>query len=388
MRMPLKHYLLTPGPTPVPERVALAMAQPIPHHRHAAFESVFKEVREGLGWIYQTKQDVLSFACSGTGVLESAVVNLLSPGDEMIYVNGGKFGERWGKIAAAYGVRAHELKVEWGKAVEPAEVERALNDHPKAAAVYVQASESSTGVAHPVKEIAALTRNRDALCVVDAVSALGAMPLPMDEWGIDVLLSGSQKALMLPPGLAWAAASEKAWKRTAKATLPRFYFDWQQEREMQRKNQTAWTPAISLMLGLAEVLRWLREETLPRIYARHDRLARSSRAAMQALGLELFAERPVTSITTVKAPSGVDSEKLVKLLIEKYGVTLVGGQDSVKGKIFRIAHLGYFDDFDIVVAVAAIERGLADMGYRAKPFGTGVGAAMKTMAELDTAGAA
>jgi aspartate aminotransferase-like enzyme len=385
--MPLKHYLLTPGPTPVPERVALAMAQPIPHHRHAAFEAVFKEVREGLGWIYQTKQDVLSYACSGTGVLESSIVNVLERSDEIIYVNGGKFGERWGKIAEAYGVRAHEIKVPWGKAVEPAEVERALQEHPKAAAVYVQASESSTGVAHPVQAIAALTRNRDTLCVVDAVSALGAIPLPMDEWGIDVLLSGSQKALMLPPGLAWVAASEKAWKRAAKANLPRFYFDWQQEREMQRKNQTAWTPAISLVLGLAEVLRWLREETLPRIYARHERLARSSRAAMQALGLELFADRPVASITTVKSPAGVDSEKLVKLLIEKYGVTLVGGQDAVKGKIFRIAHLGYFDDFDIVVAVAAIERGLADLGYRAKPLGTGVGAAMKTMAEFDAAGA-
>ena len=385
--MPLKQYLLTPGPTPVPERVALAMAQPIPHHRHAAFEAVFEEVRKGLGWLYQTQQDVLTFACSGTGTMESAMANLLGRDDEIVYVNGGKFGERWGKIAQAYGVHAHEIKVPWGKAVEPSEIERVLDAHPKVAAIYVQASESSTGVAHPVKEIAALSRRRDTVCVVDAISALGAMPLPMDEWGIDVLLSGSQKALMLPPGLAWVAASEKAWKRAERATLPRFYFDWRQERETQRKNQTAWTPAISLIMGLAEVLRWLRQETLPRIYARHERLARSSRAAMQALGLELFAERPVVSITTVKSPAGVDSEKLVKHLIEKYGVTLVGGQDAVKGKIFRIAHLGYFDDFDIVVAVAAIERGLADLGYRAKPLGTGVGAAMQTMAEFDAAAA-
>ncbi len=380
--MPLKHYLLTPGPTPVPERVALAMAQPIPHHRHAAFESLFQEVREGLQWLYQTKQDVLTFACSGTGTMESAIANVLRRDDEIVFVNGGKFGERWGKIAQAYGVRAHEIAVPWGKAVEPGQVQKALDDHPKAVAVYVQASESSTGVAHPVKEIAALTRNRDALCVVDAVSALGAMPLPMDEWGIDVLLSGSQKALMLPPGLAWVAASDKAWKWSERANLSRFYFDWRQERETQRKNQTAWTPAISLVMGLAEVIRWLRQETLPNIYARHERLAQASRAAMLALGLELFADRPVVSITTVRSPSGIDSEKLVKLLIEKYGVTLVGGQDSVKGKIFRIAHLGYFDDFDIVTAVAAIERGLADLGYQAKPFGTGVGAAMKTMAEF------
>jgi len=380
---PLKQYLLTPGPTPVPERIALAMAQPIPHHRHAAFEAVFEEVRHGLGWVFQTKQDVLTYACSGTGTLESAMVNVLKRDDEIVYVNGGKFGERWGKIAEAYGIHAHEIKVPWGKAVEPVQIEEALKEHPKTAAVYVQASESSTGVAHPVKEIAAITRGRDTLCVVDAVSALGAMPLPMDEWGIDVLLAGSQKALMLPPGLAWVAASEKAWKKSEGANLPRFYFDWKQERDSQRKNQTAWTPAISIILGLAEVLRWLKAETLPKIYARHERLARASRAAMKALSLELFADRPVVSITTVKSPAGVDSEKLVKLLIEKYGVTLVGGQDSVKGKIFRIAHLGYFDDFDIVVAVAAIERGLADLGYKAKPFGTGVGAAMTTMAEFD-----
>ncbi len=379
--MPLKHYLLTPGPTPVPERVALAMAQPIPHHRAPAFEALFAEVREGLKWLYETKQDVLTFASSGTGAMEGAIVNFFKPGDEIVTVNGGKFGERWGKIAKAYGLTVHELKVEWGKAVEVAAVEKALKDHPAARAVCVQASESSTGVAHPVREIAQVTGRGEALCIVDAVSALGAMPLPMDEWGIDVLLTGSQKALMLPPGLAFGAASEKAWKRNESATLPRFYFDWKRERENQRKNQTAWTPSISLLMGLAEVMRWMREMTLPAIYARHERLAKASRAAMQAIGCKLYAERPVVSLTTVWSPDGIDSDKLVKTLKTKYGVTLVGGQDAAKGKIFRIAHLGYFDDLDIVVAVAAIERALADLGYKAKPLGTGVGAAMTAMGE-------
>ncbi|MHB8420781.1 MAG: pyridoxal-phosphate-dependent aminotransferase family protein [Myxococcales bacterium] len=379
--MPLKHYLLTPGPTPVPERVALAMAQPIPHHRAPAFEALFADVREGLKWLYGTKGDVLTFACSGTGAMEGSIVNFFKPGDEVVTVNGGKFGERWGKIGKAYGLKIHELPVTWGKAVDPAAVEKALRDHPSARGVCVQASESSTGVAHPVREIAQITARTDALCIVDAVSALGAMPLPMDEWGIDVLVTGSQKALMLPPGLAFAAASEKAWKQNESATLPRFYFDWKREREMQRKNQTAWTPAISLLLGLAEVIRWLRELTLPAVYARHERLAAASRAAMVAIGCKLFAERPVVSLTTVCSPEGIDSDKLVKTLKSKYGVTLVGGQDAAKGKIFRIAHLGYFDDLDIVVAVAAIERALADLGYKAKPFGTGVGAAMAAMGE-------
>ncbi len=382
---PLKHYLLTPGPTPVPERVALAMAQPIPHHRAPAFEALFAEVRDGLKWIYGTQGDVLTFASSGTGAMEGAIVNFMKTGDEIATVNGGKFGERWTKIAKAYGLKVHELKVDWGKAIDPAVVEKTLKDNPGIRAVCVQASESSTGVAHPVREIAAITRSTPVLCIVDAVSALGAMPLPMDEWGLDVLVTGSQKALMLPPGLAFGAASEKAWKLNETATLPRFYFDWKRERENQRKNQTAWTPAISLMMGLAEVFKWLRELTLPAVYERHARLAKASRAAMEAIGCKLFAERPVVSLTTVCSPEGIDSDKLVKTLKTKYGVTLVGGQDAAKGKIFRIAHLGYFDDLDIVVAVAAIERALADLGYKKFPLGTGVGAAMKAMGETAAA---
>ena len=379
--MPLKSYILTPGPTPVPERVLLSMAKPVLHHRAPAFEKVFAEVREGLRWIFQTKQDVLVFLASGTGAMEGAVTNFLRKGDKVIVVDGGKFGERWWKICKAFGVEPIVLKVEWGKAVEVAAVKKALDEHPDAKAVYVQASESSTGVAHPVKEICALTKGREGtITVVDAISALGALNLPMDDWGIDVLLSGSQKALMLPPGLAFAAASDKAWKLAETADLPRFYFNWKKEREMQAKNQTNFTPAVSLLVGLAEVFTMLKEEGLEKMFRRHERMSKATRAAAQAHGLKLFTDSPSFALTTVVAPDGVDTDKLVKILRDKYGVTIVGGQDQAKGKIFRVAHLGFFDEFDICTAVVAVERGLADLGAKVE-FGKGVGAAMKSFAE-------
>ncbi|MFL5273282.1 MAG: pyridoxal-phosphate-dependent aminotransferase family protein [Anaeromyxobacteraceae bacterium] len=379
--MALKSYLLTPGPTPVPERIALAMAQPILHHRAPAFEKIFARVREDLKWVFQTKNDVLVFAASGTGAMEGAVTNFLKKGDKAIVVDGGKFGERWWKICKAYGVEPVVIKVEWGKAVTPEQVKKALDENPTAKAVYVQASESSTGVAHPVKEICALTKAREnTITVVDAISALGAFNLPMDEWGMDVLLSGSQKALMLPPGLAFAAASEKAWKLAETADLPRFYFNWKKEREMQAKNQTNYTPAVTLLVGLAEVLTWLKEDGLEKVFKRHERMSKAARAAMTAHGMKLFTDSPSLALTTVIAPDGIDTDKLVKVLRDKYGVTLVGGQDQAKGKIFRIAHLGYFDEFDICTAVVAIERGLADLGAKIE-FGKGVGAAMKSFAE-------
>jgi aspartate aminotransferase-like enzyme len=375
-----KIRLLTPGPTPVPERVSLRMAQPIIHHRSPEFEQVFGRVREGLSWLFQTRQDVVQFAASGTGAMEAALVNFLRRGDEAIVVDAGKFGERWTKLAKSYGVNAVVLKVEWGNAVDPGAVEAALREHPNAKAVFVQANESSTGAKHPIEKLARITKDRGTILVVDAISALGAFDLPFDAWGIDVMVSGSQKALALPPGLAFLAASEKAWKLSETADLPRFYFDLKRERENQRKNQTAWTPAISLVLGLDESLQMFREEGLAACFERHDRLARGARAGMQALGLELFSKAPSAAMTTVTAPAGVDSEKLVKHLFKQYGVKLVGGQDAAKGKIFRIAHLGYFDEFDMLVVVGAIERGLHDLGAKIQ-LGAGLAAAQKAMAE-------
>jgi aspartate aminotransferase-like enzyme len=375
-----KIRLLTPGPTPVPERLSLRMARPIVHHRSPEFEAVFARVREGLQWLFQTRQDVMVFAASGTGAMEAAFVNFLRKGDTAIVVDGGKFGERWGKFAKAYGVNAVILKCEWGHPVQAAAVEQALRENPQAKAVYVQANESSTGVYHPVQQLAQVTARTGAILVVDAISALGAMPLPMDGWGIDVLVSAGHKALGLPPGIAFLAASEKAWKLNESADLPRFYFDLKRERDSQRKNQTAWTPAIALVEGLDESLAMFREEGLENVFARHERMARAARAAMQALGLTLYSKSPSAAMTTVLAPDGVDSEKLVKHLFANYGIKLVGGQDAAKGRIFRIAHLGYFDDFDVLVVVGAVERGLHDLGAKLQ-LGAGLTAAQKSFAE-------
>lgn len=372
-----KIRLLTPGPTPVPERLSLRMAQPIVHHRSPEFEQVFARVREGLQWLFQTKQDVLVFASSGTGAMEASFVNFLKRGDTVVVVDGGKFGERWTKFAKAYGVNAVVLKCEWGYPVEPAAVEKALRDNPTAKAVYVQANESSTGVYHPIQKLAQVTAKTQAILVVDAISALGAMPLPMDEWGIDVLVSACHKALGLPPGLAFLAAGDKAWKLNETADLPRFYFDLKRERDNQKKNQTAWTPAISLVEGLDESLKMFREEGLENVFARHARMAKAARAGMQALGLTLFSKSPSPAMTTVDSP--VDSEKLTKHLFANYGIKLVGGQDAAKGRIFRIAHLGYFDDFDMLIVIGAVERGLHDLGAKVE-LGAGLAAAQRSFA--------
>jgi aspartate aminotransferase-like enzyme len=375
-----KIRLLTPGPTPVPERLSLRMAQPIVHHRSPEFEAVFGRVREGLQWLFQTKQDVIVLASSGTGAMEASWVNFLRRGDKVVVVDGGKFGERWGKFAKAYGVNAVTLKCEWGTPVAPAAVEGALREHPDAKAVYLQANESSTGVYHPVRELAQVTARTQAILVVDAISAMGAMPLPMDEWGIDVLIGAGHKALGLPPGIAFLAASDKAWKLNEAADLPRFYFDLKRERESQKKNQTAWTPAITLVAGLDESLQMFREEGLEAVFQRHERMARAARAGMQGLGLTLYSKSPSPAMTTVLAPEGIDSEKLTKHLFKQYGIKIVGGQDAAQGKIFRIAHLGYFDDFDMLVIIGAIERGLHDLGAKIQ-LGAGLTAAQQSFAQ-------
>lgn len=374
----IKKYLLAPGPTPVPESVLLAMAQPIFHHRTPQFEALFADTASSLKKLFKTTQDVLMLASSGSGAMEAAVTNTTSPGDRVLVVNGGKFGERWGKIAAAYGLAVTELKVEWGTAVDPAAIAKALREHPETKLVLVQGSETSTTVLHPVAEIAKITRETDALLVVDGITAVGVLDLPMDALGIDVLLTGSQKALMLPPGLAFIALSEKAWKAVAGAKCPRFYFDLKRERDNQQKHTTAWTPAISLIFGLHEALRLMFEEGLNNVFARHDRLARATRAGAEALGLKLVAPTaPSPATTGIYLPDGVPG-KVVGYLRNKVGITFAGGQDQLKGKICRIAHLGYIGSFDIVTALAALEMGMAAFG-REIQFGVGVGAAQKVL---------
>ena len=374
----IKKYLLAPGPTPVPESVLLAMAQPIFHHRTPQFEALFAATQKSLQALFKTTQDVLILASSGSGAMEAAITNTTSPGDRVLVVNGGKFGERWGKIATSYGLVVTELKVEWGTAVDPAAIVRALKEHPETRLVLMQGSETSTTVLHPVAEVAKITRELDTLLVVDGITAVGVLDLPMDTLGIDVLLTGSQKALMLPPGLAFVALSERAWRVAAAAKTPRFYFDLKRERDNQQKHTTAWTPAISLIFGLHEALRLIFAEGLENVFARHDRLARATRAGATALGLKLVApSAPSPATTGIYLPDGVPG-KIVGYLRDKVGITFAGGQDQLKGKICRIAHLGYIGSFDIITALAALEMGIAAFGKPVE-FGKGVGAAQKIL---------
>ncbi|MBP1689579.1 MAG: sgaA [Deltaproteobacteria bacterium] len=374
----IKKYLLAPGPTPVPESVLLAMAQPIFHHRTPQFEALFAETQKSLQALFKTTQDVLILASSGSGAMEAAITNTTSPGDRVLVVNGGKFGERWGKIATSYGLVVTELKVEWGTAVDPAAIVRALKEHPETRLVLMQGSETSTTVLHPVAEVAKITRELDTLLVVDGITAVGVLDLPMDTLGIDVLLTGSQKALMLPPGLAFVALSERTWRAAAAAKTPRFYFDLKRERDNQQKHTTAWTPAISLIFGLHEALRLIFAEGLENVFARHDRLARATRAGATALGLKLVApSAPSPATTGIYLPDGVPG-KIVGYLRDKVGITFAGGQDQLKGKICRIAHLGYIGSFDIITALAALEMGIAAFGKPVE-FGKGVGAAQKIL---------
>ena len=377
----IKSFLLAPGPTPVPPEVLAAMAQPVIHHRTPQFAAVLGEVQEGLRTLFGTAEDVLVLASSGTGAMEGAVTNLLSPGDEVLVVNGGKFGERWTKICQAYGVRVHEIVVEWGRAVAWQMVATALDEYPAVRAVFLQASETSTCALHPVPAIAEVTRQRDALLVVDGITAVGVLDLPMDRLGIDVLITGSQKALMLPPGLAFVALSPRAWAATERARLPRFYFDFKRERKGVAERSTAWTPAISLINGLRVALEMMRTEGLPEVYARHDRLARATRAGTTALGLRLLApESPSPAATAVYLPEGVDGSALFRYLRDRMRVTFAGGQDQLKGKIIRLAHLGYVDAFDVVTAIAALELALHRFGTPVD-LGRGVGAAERILAE-------
>lgn len=376
----LKRYLLAPGPTPVSPEVLLAMAKPVIHHRAPEFGELFGEVREGLKWLFQTHNDVLILASSGTGGMEGAVANFLSPGDRALVVNGGKFGERWGKICKTFGVHVTEIKVEWGHAVDPQAVADALKKDPAIKAVYVQASETSTGVAHDTKALAEVVRTCEGtILVVDAITALGVFDIQTDAWGLDVVVTGSQKALMLPPGLAFVSVSEKAWQVAEKARNGAFYFDLKKERASQVKNQTAYTPAVSMIIGLQEVLRTLKAEGLDAVFARQERLAHAMREGVKAAGLSLFPKMsPSNALTAICAPDGVDGQAIYKNLRVQYGITAAGGQDHLKGKIFRIAHMGYADTFDVIMSLAAVEMVLKSLGHSIK-LGSGVAKAQELL---------
>ncbi len=378
MEPPVKKYLFAPGPVPVPPEVLLAIARPIIHHRTPEFSAILDSARAQMQPLFGTRQEVLLLSSSGTGAMEAAVTNLLQPGEEAIFVNGGKFGERWGKLIQAYGAIPREIKVEWGRAVRPEQVAEALQAHPRARAVFVQASETSTCAVHPVAAIAELTRSRDTMLVVDGITAVGVFAQKMDEWGIDALVTGSQKALMLPPGLGLIALSERAWERARANRTPRYYFDLNRELKAQRdEHTTACTPAVSLIFGLTKSLVLLYAETLPRVFARHELMAEATRAAGAALGLRLLApDNPAPSVTGLLTPEGLDGSKLFRMMRDEFGVTVQGGQDQMKGKLVRIGHMGHLGPFDMLVAVSALDLGLERLAYRFEP-GAGVAAVQR-----------
>ncbi|MCM8762789.1 MAG: alanine--glyoxylate aminotransferase family protein [Candidatus Omnitrophica bacterium] len=360
-----KNYLLTPGPTPLPPAVCAAQAQPIIHHRTPQFQAILKEVTEGLKYVFKTKNDVFILTSSGTGAMEAAVANLLSPGDTAITVEGGKFGERWTEICKSYGINTKVIKVEWGKAVEPKEIEKLLQQDPAVKAVFVTACETSTGVSNDMKAIGEIVKATNAVLVVDAISALASLDLQTDNWSLDVVVSGSQKGLMLPPGLAFISVSEKAYKLVEVAESPRYYFDLRLAKKAWEKIDTPFTPAITTIIALKAALDIIKQEGLENIFSRHKKMAQATRKAMLALGLELFApEASSDAVTAVKVPEGIDGEKLVKTMRDTYGVTIAGGQAELKGKIFRIAHMGYINEFDIILCISCLEKVLHQMGYK------------------------
>jgi aspartate aminotransferase-like enzyme len=377
----MKMYLMTPGPTPVAPETNLAMAAPIIHHRSPLFMEILGEVRADLKYLFETEQEVLIFAATGTGAMEGAVANTLSPGDTALVVDGGKFGERWTELCNVYGIKVERLAVTWGKAVNPKDVAQMLDKNPAIKAVFVQANETSTGVSHPIKELAEVTKSRPGtILVVDAISALGGYSIPMDKWGIDVVVAGSQKAMMLPPGLAFAALSPKAWGFVKESKCPKYYFNFSKALKSAEKNQTPYTSPVSLILGLKEVLGKIKKVGLDKIYAHNERLSKACKAAMKAMGLELYSkDNPSTVLTAVLAPAGVDGQKVVAELRKK-GIWIAGGQAEAKGKIFRIAHMGFIDTVDMLGTIGGLEEVLTALGYKVTP-GVGLKAAQEVLAK-------
>lgn len=369
-----KQRLLTPGPTPLyPPALHAMMASDI-HHRTEDFRKAYRSCLADLKEVMGTSNDVLMFAASGTGAMDATVSNLFSKGDKVVICVAGKFGERWADIAKAYGLDANVITVPYGQAVPPAQVQAALDAEPATKAVFLQASETSTGAAHDVRAIAEAVKKTNAILVVDAITGLGTMPLDIDGWGLDVVIGGSQKAFMVPPGLAFLSISPKAWKFAETATLPHYYFNFKKEKKSGDAGESSWTPSTALILALAEALKYVKSIGMSKLVANAELLAKATRAAAQALGLELFsASSPGSSVTAIKPPAGMDSGVIVKEFRSRFGAVIANGQGSMKGQIFRIAHLGYFDFADLFAVIAGLEIILSANGHRVK-YGTGVAA--------------
>ena len=358
-----KVRLLTPGPTPLPERVRLALAHDMIHHRKSEFKAIMHRVQEQLRVLFGTQGPVLPLSCSGTGAMTAAVHGLFAPGEKVLVIEGGKFGQRWRAIAEQRGLTAVSIEVPWGQAVTPEAVRQALDADPAIRGVLVQLSETSTGVLHPVQALAQLTRSRDVLLVVDGISGVGLSPCPMDEWGLDCLLTGSQKGLMLPPGLALLALSPRAWSKAEATASGCFYFNLPKERANVEKGQTLFTSPVSLIVGLEESLKLLLENGLDPIYRKQWALTMLTRTGVTALGLELFAPQDFAwGITSVRLPAGVDGNEVVRLAAERHGVYMAGGQDHLKGRIVRIGHMGWVDWADVLAGLHALAASLQEAG--------------------------
>ncbi len=377
----MKKRLFTPGPTPVPEQVMLRMAHPMIHHRNPEFMEILTRVHEDLKYLFQTKQPVLVLTCSGTGGVEATMVSMFSPGDKLIAVNGGKFGERWADMARKYTGNCVELKVEWGTSIQPEDIIAALKQHPDTKGVYFTHSETSTGTATDVRAMAkAIREHSDALICVDGITAIGAHELRFDEWGIDVCVTGSQKGLMMPPGLALVALSERAIKAIETAKLPSYYLSLKKALKSYQNNDTPFTPAVSLIIGLDESLQMIKAEGIEHVWKRHQRLSAACRTGCEALGMRLFSNSPSFAVTPVWLPEGVDWKAFNKVLKLENGITVAAGQDAYAGKIFRISHLGFYDELDMLTVIGALEMTLKKINH---PFevGSGVSAVMKAFLE-------
>jgi aspartate aminotransferase-like enzyme len=384
-----KQYLMTAGPTPLPPRVSQVMAEPITYHRAPAFVDVYERALERLPKVFKTGNDVLSFAASGSGAMESAVANLIVPGDSAVVAAAGKFGQRWAELCDAFGADTVQLEFEWGEKVNPERVDEALGalDRP-VRALFTTQSETSTGVVNDVRALAEVARSHNTILAVDAISGLGAVDLPQDEWGVDVVIGGSQKSLMTPPGLAFASVSERALTVAAENPGRRYYFDWAKTAEGQREQpaNSPFTPAVTLWRALDVALDLIFEEGLEDVFERHAILARAARAGIEAMGLERFGpDDPDANVVTVaRMPDSIDGAAVPKLMRDRFGITVAGGQGHLKGKIVRIAHCGYYGAFDIVVALTGLEMAVRELGHDAEP-GAAVGAAERVFAEAGVA---
>ena len=358
----MKTRLFTPGPVMVPEKVLLKMAEPVIHHRTPEYESLFAEINNKLKKFFMTDGDVFTLASSGTGAMETAVVNILAKSDKAIAVRGGKFGERWYEICEAYGIDTIAVDVEWGCAVTPEQIKKALDDNPGVKAVFTTQSETSTGVLTDLKAIGEVTGEYDTALVTDAVSGLGAHELRPDDWSIDMVVSGSQKTIMLPPGLGFISVSKNSWSRIERSDLPKYYWDLKKYKKSIGKNQNPFTPPVTLLVGLNASLDIILGEGLENIWARHARVADAMRAGVMALGLKLFPKDYSNVLTTISIPDGIDGGALVKTL-KKNGIFPAGGQEQLKGKIIRIGHIGNLDEYDVLAALSGLEFSLKEVGY-------------------------